>query len=266
MQRKKIGLALGGGGARGFCHIGVLRALEENGIPVDCVAGCSMGAIVGGCYCAGVPVETLYGLARKITKRVLLDINISKKKYGVMRGKRAEKTIRSLVGDRTFESCGIPFCATATDVRSGTLKVLQSGKLIDAIRASMSIPAAFHAVTTENEILVDGGVIERIPIESCKAMGADTVIAVDPLGAPSSDFVPDGVLSIMDRSCWIMDWQITRENLKKADFVISPDLGNISTYSFKDNEFSVRQGYTAAQEVIPQIKSWLEAENAESQV
>ncbi|MDE6398267.1 MAG: patatin-like phospholipase family protein [Clostridiales bacterium] len=255
MQRKKVGLALGGGGARGFCHIGVLQVLEENGIPVDFVSGCSMGAIVGGCFCAGVSLEQLQKIAQKITQRVVLDINISKRRYGLVRGTRAVKTIQPLVGDKCIEDCGIPFRATATDVRSGTLKVLESGKLIDAMRASMSIPVAFHAVETGKEILVDGGVLERIPIDSCRAMGADVVIAVDALGGmPHSDYIPNGMLGIMERCCLLMDWQSCKENVKKADLLIVPEQGNRSSYRFKDNAYSVRQGRVAAEQLLPQIR------------
>ena len=255
MQRKKVGLALGGGGARGFCHIGVLQVLEENGIPVDFVSGCSMGAIVGGCYCAGVPLNDLQMIAQKITQRVVMDIDISKRRYGLVRGKRAVKTIQPLVGDARIEDCRIPFRATATDVRSGTLKVLENGKLIDAMRASMSIPVAFHAVETEKEILVDGGVLERIPIDCCRAMGADVVIAVDALGGvPRSDYVPNGMLGIMERCCVLMDWQSCKENVKKADLLIVPEQGDRSSYRFKDNAYSVRQGRIAAEQLLPQIR------------
>lgn len=255
MQRKTVGVALGGGGARGFCHIGVLQVLEENGIPVDFISGCSMGAIVGGCYCAGVSLERLTAVAQKLTQRVVLDINISKKRYGIVRGTRAIKTIQPLVGSMTIEECKIPFRATATDVRSGTLKVFENGKLIDAMRASMSIPGAFHAVEMENEILVDGGVLERIPIDSCRAMGADVVIAVDALGgAPSTDFVPDGMLSIVERSCQLMDWLMCSENVKKADLLIAPDQGNRSTYRFKNNSYSIECGRIAAEQLLPQIR------------
>ncbi len=255
MQRKTIGLALGGGGARGFCHIGVLEVLEESGIPVDFVSGCSMGAIVGGCYCAGVSVAALHVVARKITQKVVMDIDISKRRCGLVSGKRAVKTLQPLVGEKNIEDCRIPFRATATDVRSGTLKVLHSGKLIDAMRASMSIPVAFHAVERGEELLVDGGVLERIPIDSCRAMGADIVIAVDALGgAPSKDYVPDGMLSIVERSCLLMDWQTCRENIKKADLLIVPEQGNRTTYRFKDNEYSIERGRIAAREMLPHIK------------
>lgn len=199
-ERKKIGLALGSGGARGFCHIGVLGVLAENNIPIDFVSGCSMGAIVGGCYCAGVPLEKLRTIAEKITQMVVMDINVSVKNFGLIKGRRAVNVIKPLVGEKTIEECEIPFRATATDLRSGQLKVFDTGKLITALRASMSIPVAFHAVATGKEVLVDGGVLERVPIDCCKEMGADVVIAVDALGGtPRTDFQPSGILDALER-------------------------------------------------------------------
>ena len=253
-ERKKVGVALGSGGARGFCHIGVLQVLAENRIPVDFVSGCSMGAIVGGCFCAGVPLEKLRETAEKITQMVVMDINISVKNFGLIKGRRAVNVIKPLVGDTTIEECKIPVRATATDLTSGHLKVFDSGKLINAIRASMSIPVAFHAVETEREILVDGGVLERVPIDCCKQMGADVIIAIDALGgAPGTDYRPTGLLDAFERSYLLMDWRNCKENLKKADLVITPDQGNRSVWRFKDNAYSIECGRIAAQEMLPQI-------------
>lgn len=254
MNRKKVGLALGSGGSRGFCHIGVLQVLEENNIPIDFVSGCSMGAIVGGCYCSGVSLSQLYGISEKITQRVVMDINISKKNFGIIQGRRAVNVIKPLIGERNIEDCDIPFRATATDICSGTLKVFDSGKVIDAVRASMSIPVAFHAVENNEQIFVDGGVMESIPIDCCKAMGADVVIAVDALGGvPSTDYRPSGFLDIMERSYLLLNWVSARENIKKADVVIIPEQGNRSTFRFKDNLYSIEQGRIAALEMLPQI-------------
>lgn len=253
-KRKKVGLALGSGGARGFCHIGVLQVLEENNIPIDFVSGCSMGAIVGGCYCAGVPLEKLAEFANRTTQYVVMDINISVKNHGLVKGRRAVNMIKPLIGDKTIEECKIPFRATATDVCSGTLKVFDRGPIIKAIRASMSIPIAFHAVASEREILVDGGVLERVPINCCKEMGADVIIAIDALGGtPRTDYKPDGIIDTLERCYLLMDWINCRENLKKADLVITPEQGDRQTYRFKDNEFSIESGRIAAREMLPQI-------------
>lgn len=252
-NRKKVGLVLGSGGARGFCHLGVLQVFEENNIPIDFVSGCSMGSIVGGCYCAGVPLEKLCAVAAKITQTIVYDLSISLSKFGLAKGRRAINVIKPLIGDKTIEDCEIPFRATATDVKSGKLKVFDSGKLIDAMRASMSIPVAFHAVSTENEMLVDGGVLERIPIDCCKEMGPDVIIAVDAIGPPTEDYKPEGILGMMERCISLADWRNCSENVKKADLVIVPDQGNRTTYKFKDNAYSIECGRKAAEEMLPQI-------------
>ena len=253
-DRKKVGLALGGGGARGFCHIGVLEVLLENNIPIDFVSGCSMGSIVGGCYCAGVSINNLCSLSESINQSVVMDIQLSKRKFGFIKGNRAVSVIESLVGDKLIENCDIPFRATATDLSNAELKVFDSGRLIDAMRASMSIPIAFHAVEEEGSILVDGGVLETIPIDCCREMGADVVIAVDALGGkPQKGYEPDDLVDVLERSYMLLNWAASKYNEKKADVVISPDQGNRSIMKFKDNLYSVEQGRIAAREMLPKI-------------
>lgn len=253
-NRKKIGLALGGGGARGFCHIGVIEVFLENNIPIDFVSGCSMGSIVGGCYAAGVSISELCDLCDTINQSVVMDIQLSKRNFGFIKGNRAVSVIESLVGDKLIEECNIPFRATATDLSNAELRVFDSGKLIDAMRASMSIPIAFHAVEEEGSILVDGGVLETIPIDCCRAMGADVVIAVDALGGkPPKGYEPNDLVDVIERSYMLLNWSASRENEKKADLVICPDQGYRSIMRFKDNMYSVEQGRIAAREMLPKI-------------
>ena len=253
-NRKKVGLALGGGGARGFCHIGVIEVLLENNVPIDFVSGCSMGSIVGGCYCAGVPIGDLCNLCESINQSVVMDIKLSKRNFGFIKGNRAVSVIESLVGEKLIEDCVTPFRATATDLSNAELKVFDSGKLIDAIRASMSIPIAFHAVEEEGSILVDGGVLENIPIDCCREMGADVVIAVDALGGkPPKGYEPDDLVDVLERSYMLLNWAATKENVKKADLLICPDQGYRSIMKFKDNLYSVEQGRIAAREMLPEI-------------
>lgn len=256
-ERKKVGLALGSGGARGFCHLGILKVLSDNNIPIDYVSGCSMGALVGACYCAGVSVDKMLDLAPRITQMSIMDLNISPKKHGLLKGERAMRIVRKLIGDTGFEDCTTPFIATATEARKGRLVTFTEGKLIDAVRASISIPIAFHAVTEKEDILIDGGVLERIPILELKEMGADVVIAVDALGPPADEFDFDagnGFLSMIERTYLLMDWGNAKENLSAADLLITPDQGNRSPFVFKDNEYSVEQGRIAAEDMLPAIK------------
>ena len=253
---KKIGLALGSGGARGFCHIGVLQAFEENNIPIHCIAGCSHGALVGGCYAAGVSVEKMREVTAKSTMKAIMDINISFKNNGFLKGAKAINIVKKLIGEKTVEECDIPFRATACNVNTGKLVVFDSGKVIDVMRASMSIPILFHAVEKNKDIVyVDGGVLERIPIAATKSMGADVVIAVDALGSPESDFVRNrGFVKMFERIYRLMDWEGNKEKIKEADLVITPNQGDRSILDFNgENLKSVQYGYEAAIAAMPRI-------------
>ena len=253
---KKVGLALGSGGARGFCHIGVLQAFEENNIPIHCIAGCSHGALVGGCYAAGVSVEKMKEVSAKSTVNAIMDFNISFKNNGFIKGAKAIKIVRKLVGEKKIEECDIPFRATATNVNTGELVVFDSGSLLDAMRASMSIPILFHALEkNKGTVLVDGGVLERIPINAARSMGADVVIAVDAIGYPENDFERNrGFVKMFERIYRLMDWEGNKDKIKLADLVITPDQGDRSIIDFnKDNLLSVKYGYDEAIKMMPQI-------------
>lgn len=255
MERKKIGLALGSGGARGFCHVGVLQAFEENNIPIDFISGCSHGSLVGGCYASGVSVEKMKEVAKKSTTNNIVDLNISLKNNGLIKGQKAINIIKALVGDKKIEDCEIPFRATASNVSTGELVVFDSGSLLEAMRASISIPIAFHAVQRDDKtVLVDGGVVERIPIPAVKELGADVVIAVDALGPLRTDYIRNkGFLNMIERVYLMMDWQSSKEKIKQADLIITPDQGDRSLIDFKDNLYSVQCGYEAAMAAMPQI-------------
>ena len=253
---KKIGLALGSGGARGFCHIGVLQAFEEHNIPIHCIAGCSHGALVGGCYAAGVSVEKMKEVSAKSTMKAIMDLNISFKNNGFLKGAKAVNIVKKLIGEKTIEQCDIPFRATACNVNTGELVIFDSGKVIDAMRASMSIPIVFHAVEKNKDtVYVDGGVLERIPISATRSMGADIVIAVDALGSPKSDFVRNrGFVKMFERIYLLMDWEGNKEKVKEADLFLTPDQGDRSILDFNnENLKSVQSGYEAALKAMPQI-------------
>lgn len=254
-NRKTVGLALGSGGGRGFCHIGVLQVLKENNIPIDYMSGCSMGAMVGACYCAGVEVEKMNAIASKITQRKIMDIDISIKKSGVLRGDRAISYISELIGDAKFEDCEIPFAVTATDVLKGELVTFTKGVLTDAVRASMSLPVVFQSVNLDGkDCLIDGGVIERIPIKAVRDFGADVVIAVDALGPPTQLTEIKGLLNMTERAYLLMDWESSKVKLAEADLVITPEQGNRSIQSFKNNKESIEYGAEATRKMIPKIK------------
>ena len=179
-MRKRIALALGSGAARGLAHIGVLKVFHENSIPVHIVAGSSMGAFIGALYAAGLSVEQIEEIAcnvdLKLTAKMMMP---SLKRSGLVAGERIKNLINTIVGNLNIDDCKIPFAAVATDLMSGEEIVIRHGSLTEAVRASISIPAIFTPVRYKNGFLVDGGLVNPVPVSVAKNMGADIVIAVN---------------------------------------------------------------------------------------
>ena len=179
ISSKKIGLALGSGSARGWAHIGVIRALAEAGIRVDCVAGTSIGALVGATYAAG-KMDTLEDIVLQLDwKRVAFLFDVVFPKSGLIDGKKVSDFVRGHVQEKLIEELPLPFCAVSTDLGTGREVMLRDGDLIEAIRASISVPGIFTPVRKNESILVDGGLVNPVPVSAVRQMGADFVIAVD---------------------------------------------------------------------------------------
>lgn len=177
---KKVGLVLGGGGARGYAHIGVLKVIEKYNIPVDFIVGSSMGSIIGACYAAGMPIEEIEKTASNMSHLEflqLLDFNFPRK--GLISGKILERYFDELIDGKTFKDLKIPFVVTATDIVTGREIVIKEGSVAKAIRASISIPGIFVPVKHDKYILADGSIVNFLPVNVAKAIGADIVIAVD---------------------------------------------------------------------------------------
>ena len=179
-KRLKIGLALGGGGPRGLAHIGVLKVLEENGIPIDYVAGASMGALIGAIYAAGVEMERLEEIALNMDlKQTALMLAPTIARSGLIEGRRVREFIKSFVGDANIEELKIPFAAVATDINTGEEMVIDRGSVAEAVRASISVPGVFTPVRLGERFLVDGGLVNPVPVSVVREMGAEVVIAVN---------------------------------------------------------------------------------------
>ena len=179
-RKKTVGVALGGGGARGWAHLGVLAAIEEAGIAVDFVAGTSMGALVGGIYAAGHARE-LREVAVQLNGRTVLYyfLDVTFPRSGIVDGKKIVDFVRKHVQETSIEGLKIPFQAVATDVLTGEEVVIKSGDLIEAVRASIAVPGMLTPVLRDGHVLVDGGLVNPVPGSVVRAMGADIVIAVD---------------------------------------------------------------------------------------
>ena len=179
-KHKRVGLALGSGGARGWAHLGVLQALREKGIQVDCVAGTSMGAVVGAFLAAG-RVDALLDLALHLDWKRLRQFfwEVSLSRSGLTDGRRLLEETQNLLGMREFRELNLPFRCVATDLNTGSEVILGSGNLLEALRASISIPGVFSPVWVGKRLLVDGGLVNPVPVNVVREMGAQIVIAVD---------------------------------------------------------------------------------------
>lgn len=176
---KTIGLALGGGSAKGCAHVGVIKALEEHQIPIHIVAGTSIGSLIGGVYASG-NLHKLTELASDINWQLIVKhLDLAFPRQGLMSGKRVERFLQELIEVEKIEELQIPYCAVAADIASASEVQFRSGKVVDAIRASISLPAIFTPIPHEGQLLADGGLVNPLPINALRDMGADIVIAVD---------------------------------------------------------------------------------------
>jgi NTE family protein len=196
-QRKRVGLALGGGGARGLAHIGVLRVLEREGIPVDLIAGTSVGSLVGAAYAAGWRAERLEEMSGRIRWRDLA--RPTWPHNGIVSFARLEAFLVRILGDLTFNDLTIPYTAVASDLVSGELVLLNEGRLAPAVRASCSVPGVVTPLKKDGRLLVDGGMVNNLPISVVRGMGADVVLAVGlvtPSGERPKGLVATGVAAV----------------------------------------------------------------------
>lgn len=210
---KRVGLALGSGGARGAAHVGVLKVLEREGIKVSAIAGTSIGAMVGGAYAAGIPLSRIEEEWLTTSRRKLLRSFLPTfPRTGLSSGAGLRRYLREILGDVRIEELPIPFAAVATDLDTGEAVVLRSGPLVEAIRASTAIPGVFQPVRWEGRLLVDGGMVEPLPVRVCRELGADIVIAVDTNPAPHPT-TPEG------RRPWAALSQALRQGLLHRPWV-----------------------------------------------
>ena len=224
-----IGLALGGGAAKGVAHIGVLKALEDANIEVDCIAGTSVGAMIAALYAFKVDVETIGSLARRLTMSKVTSFKLNK--TGFFSTESLRELMLEYVGDVAIEDAAIPLSIVATDINSGEEIVLTSGSVVDAVCASAAIPGIYIPVEINGRTLVDGGLVQNVPIEALQTAGAGVTIASH-LNSVSHYQEISHVLDVMRNAFEIAVSQHTQDQLKEADLLISMDL---SDFSLRDN-------------------------------
>lgn len=259
-KKLKIGLALGSGSARGYAHVGVICALKKK-IKFDFVCGSSMGAVVGGIYACGSDLERTAKVISEIEQRRFWDVTIPRQ--GFVRGQRICEILRLLTKNMDFSQTVIPFCAVACDLVSGKPVYIREGKVYEAIRASLSIPGVFEPVRKDGMVLVDGGVLERVPVTPLRDMGADFVIAVDVGYNGQERMAPKNTVDIIMGTLDVMSWEMTRHKVKAANALICPDVQGIPPYSFGKMEEFIEAGRVAGEAALDGILEKIELAEAE---
>ena len=255
MNRPKIGLALGSGGARGFAHLGVIKVLVENNIPIDYLAGSSMGSLVGCFYAAGIDMERLYKISTAFKRKYYLDFTVPK--MGFIAGKRVKELIRFFTKGKNLEELNIPVAVVATDLKSGEKVIFKKGPIDQAVRASISIPGIFVPEKVNGRLLVDGGVVDRIPVSVVKEMGADIVIAVD-VSHINTNTEITSIFDVIMQSLDILQMELVVNRQEASDVMIRPNVKKFSAKAYTNIDEIILIGEEEARKQIPQIKETLE--------
>lgn len=252
-----IGLALGGGASKGFAHIGIIKVLKENGIPVKVVTGTSAGSIVGSLYASGMSPDRLELEAEILGKTDLVDLTLSTS--GFIKGEKLQNYINYKVGNRPIQQFPLKFAAVATDFETGKAVAFNRGNAGQAVRASASIPNVFQPAVIGSRKYVDGGLSQPVPVSAAKAQGANFVIAVDISARPTKN-VNQSFFSYLDQTLNIMSTSALHNELGKADIVIKPkvlELGSVGGFDQKNR--AIQLGEQAARAALPEIKRKLAA-------
>jgi NTE family protein len=247
----RIGLALGGGAARGFAHIGVIQVLEENGIKVDLVAGTSAGALVASLYASGKTGKEMQHLAETMDEGAITDWSFPLR--GLIRGEALARFIRDKTGGRNIEQMSLPLGIVATDLSDGSSILFRSGDTGTAVRASSAVPAVFQPVRIGQREFVDGGLVSPVPVRFAREMGATLVVAVDITSPPEKD-PPGDAFRMLMQTFSIMGRSINMFELRDADVVIRPKLDGVGSADFTARRRAVQAGREAALAILPLLR------------
>ncbi|MBR4419993.1 MAG: patatin-like phospholipase family protein [Clostridia bacterium] len=256
---KKLGLALGAGGARGIAHIGFLKALEDNGIKPDFIAGTSMGSVIGSFYALGFSPSYMIKTALALKPRELLDVSpVAIKNGTLLKSKKMSALLRRYLHEIQIEDLKIPFACVGLDIISGEKVVFTQGDVANAVQASSSIPMVFAPIAYENMLVADGGPVCRVPIQEVKDLGADVVVGVDVLGPVREMDELKSIFGYILRIIDVYDSKVNELNLEKnpPDILCTPDLGNMSQYKIDSEQMQLayKKGYESAINIIDELK------------
>jgi len=272
--KRKIGIALSGGAARGLAHIGVLQVLDEIGVNISAVSGCSMGAIVGAVYSLGLDLKEIEDYIKNTDwKNFLLFSVLALSRAGIVNDYKVEEVFTKFFGNKTFDDCKKQFCCVAVDIVKGNKVVIKSGSIKNAVRASISVPGIFPPVYTDDGIFVDGGVMEPLPTEAIASLDCNFIIAssisferdnlndskrgVIDSKKSASDMKKMTIHSILDRSMNLVQAQLSKSYLERAQIVIEPKIGDFGFFDFAKGQQIIEAGRKAAIKKIPEIKKKL---------
>jgi len=252
-ERKKLGLALGSGSARGFAHLGFLKVLEENGIPIDFISGSSMGAVIGSIYACGTDLDMIIKFAKTLDEKQYLDVMIPRK--GFIKGEKFTDLIKLFTKNYDFSQTKIPLKIVSYNLSEDKPVIFESGKIYEAVRASMSIPGVFLPFQIDETVYVDGGVVDRVPSETVRNMGADVVVGVD-VGFREGEVHPpaQNVLEVVLQAFDVMSWEIAKYKLKDADYVVAPNVFKVDPWTTKDVDECIEEGIKAGEKSLDDIK------------
>ncbi|HNY48953.1 MAG TPA: patatin-like phospholipase family protein [Smithella sp.] len=253
----KIAVVLGGGGSKGFAHIGVLKVLEAQKIPIHMIVGTSAGSIVGSLYASGKTAFQLQDIALRMDEDNVIDYNWTIWTGGLIKGDKLEDFINAHVRNAPIEKLKIPFYAVATNIATGEEIVFGRGNTGMAVRASCSVPAIFHPLKIGSNTYVDGGVVSPVPVDVARRNGADIVIAVD-ISKRIIKTVPDGMVESLKKSVDIMYARIAEYQIRNADIVIRPDMKNIGSTEMEKFNEAILEGEKAATLKMPELKIIIE--------
>jgi len=254
----RIGLALGGGAARGFAHVGVIQVLEEAGIRPALVAGTSAGSLVAALYASGKTGAQLQQVAESMEEATFADWTLPIFSRGLLRGDALARYVHAQVGGRLIEDLPLPLGIVATDLNSGQGVLFQRGDTATAVRASSAVPAVFQPVRVAGREYVDGGLVSPVPVRYARQMGAELVIAVDISNVPDANPAGD-TLQILLQTFTIMGRSINNWELRDADVVVRPALNGVASADFNARRRSIQAGRAAMQQRLPQLKAAIEA-------
>ena len=261
-RKPKLAVVLGGGSARGFAHIGVVKGLEAHGIQPDLIVGCSAGSLVGAFWAAGHSGDRMEEIAMRVRDSEIIDLVQGNASRGMVTGQSLQNFVNQALRGRQLESFPTPFAAVATRYPSGELAVLRSGDAGFAVRASCSIPGVFVPALQNGQEYLDGGLISPMPVRTARQLGADLVVAVDVGGAEPAGEHAGGLYELLQRSFEIMGQSLRSNEMATADITIRPDVARISSTDFASRKTFIAAGFMAANRLAPVILERLGADRS----